>query len=161
MSLQRFLDAQAPVFDTALAELRDGRKRSHWMWFVFPQLAVLGRSATARFYGIESLDEAKAYVAHPVLGPRLLECVRAVLAHAGRSSHAIFGSPDDLKFRSCLTLFGRAAPHHGEFRAALVAFCDGEDPLTVDWLEARANEVDVGRPSSMADTDSLSKPLPQ
>jgi len=135
MTLQRFLDAQAPVIAAALAELRSGRKRSHWMWFVFPQLAVLGRSATARYYGIESLDEARRYVAHPVLGPRLLACTEAVLQHSGRSANAIFGSPDDLKFRSCMTLFGRAAPDLAVFRAALDAFYDGEDPLTLAWLE--------------------------
>jgi len=135
MTLQRFLDAQAPVIDTALAELRTGFKRSHWMWFVFPQLAALGRSATAKFYGIESLDEARRYLAHPVLGARLVACTEAVLRHAGRSAHAIFGSPDDLKFRSCMTLFGRADPAQAIFRRALDAFCDGEDPLTVDWLE--------------------------
>jgi len=134
MSLQRFLDAQAPVIDTALSELRAGRKRSHWMWFVFPQLAALGRSATAKFYGIESLDEARRYLAHPVLGARLLACTEAVLQHAGRSVHAIFGSPDDLKFRSCMTLFGRADPEQAVFRRALDAFCDGEDPLTLEWL---------------------------
>jgi uncharacterized protein (DUF1810 family) len=135
MTLQRFLDAQAPVIDTALAELRAGRKRSHWMWFVFPQLAALGRSATAKFYGIESLAEARRYVAHPVLGARLVACTEAVLAHAGLGAHAIFGSPDDLKFRSCMTLFGRAAPEQQIFRRALNAFYDGEDPLTLDWLE--------------------------
>jgi uncharacterized protein (DUF1810 family) len=140
MTLQRFLDAQAPVIDTALAELRAGRKRSHWMWFVFPQLAVLGRSATAKFYGIESLEEAQRYAVHPVLGPRLVACTEAALAHAGRSASAsaIFGSPDDLKFRSCMTLFARAAPEQPLFRKALAAFYDGEDPLTAQWLKRHA-----------------------
>jgi uncharacterized protein (DUF1810 family) len=134
--LQRFVDAQAPVFAAALAELRAGRKRSHWMWFVFPQLASLGRSGTARFYGIGSLDEARAYAAHPVLGARLLACTRAVLAHAGkRSLHEIFGSPDDLKFRSCMTLFARAAAEPAPFEEAIAALCDGPDPLTVAWLD--------------------------
>jgi uncharacterized protein (DUF1810 family) len=95
--LQRFVTAQEPVFETVLAELRAGRKRTHWMWFVFPQLAGLGRSSTARFYGISSIDEARAYLAHPVLGPRLDRCTRIVLASDGPSLHAIFGSPDDLK----------------------------------------------------------------
>lgn len=135
MTLQRFLDAQAPVIDTALSELRAGRKRSHWMWFVFPQLAALGRSGTAKFYGIGSLEEARRYLAHPVLGARLLACTEAVLAHAGRGAHAIFGSPDDLKFRSCMTLFGRADPEQAVFRRALDAFFDGEDPLTLGLLE--------------------------
>ncbi len=142
MSLQRFLDAQAPVIDTALAELRSGRKRSHWIWFVFPQLAALGRSPTAKFYGIASLDEARRYIEHPVLGPRLLACARAVLAHRGKSANAIFGSPDDLKFRSCMTLFGRAAPREAVFREALDAFYDGEDPLTATWLDdSRADDA--------------------
>ena len=143
MSLQRFLDAQASVIDTALAELRSGRKRSHWMWFVFPQLGVLGRSATAKFYGIASIDEARQYVAHPVLGPRLLACTEAVLTHAGKSANAIFGSPDDLKFRSCLTLFSRAAPQHEVFRTALRAFYGAEDPLTARWLDAPSADPGV------------------
>ena len=134
-NLQRFVDAQAPAFPAALAELRAGRKRTHWMWFVFPQLASLGRSGTARFYGIGSLDEARAYAEHPVLGARLVACTQAVLAHAGaRSLHEIFGSPDDLKFRSCMTLFANAAKERAPFDAALEAFCDGPDPLTVAWL---------------------------
>src|SRR3712207_1394859 len=93
--LERFVTAQAPMFTTALNELKAGQKRSHWMWFVFPQLSGLGRSAMATLYGIGSLDEARAYLAHPLLGPRLVECTRAVLAIEGRSLHAIFGSPDD------------------------------------------------------------------
>ena len=96
MDLQRFLDAQAPVIDAVMTELEAGTKRSHWMWFVFPQLRTLGRSSTALFYGLESVDEAKAYLAQPVLGDRLRACTRAVLGHRDRSAHAIFGSPDDL-----------------------------------------------------------------
>lgn len=103
--LQRFLDAQAPVYEHVLAELKAGQKRTHWMWFVLPQLQGLGRSPTARFYGIAGLDEARAYAAHPVLGARLVECVRTVLGVPSKTAHQIFGSPDDLKFRSCLTLF--------------------------------------------------------
>ncbi len=133
MNLTRFLDAQAPVIDAVMAELRAGAKRTHWMWFVFPQLKALGRSSTAKHYGIESLDEARAYLAHPVLGGRLKACTRAVLAHPDRTAHAIFGSPDDLKFRSCMTLFGIAAPEETLFAQALRQFYDGRpDPLTME-----------------------------
>ena len=133
--LQRFVAAQEPVFETVLAELRAGRKRSHWMWFVFPQLAGLGRSSTARFYGIGSIDEARAYLAHPILGPRLELCTRIVLASDNSSLHAIFGSPDDPKFRSCMTLFSLAAGDvDNPFRQALDRWCDGrpdEQTLTL------------------------------
>lgn len=133
--LARFLTAQAPVIDGVLAELQAGYKESHWMWFVFPQLSALGRSATARFYGIEDLEHARRYLAHPVLGPSLLECTRAVLAHGDRSAHAIFGSPDDLKFRSCMTLFDLAGPQQPEFRQALQRLYAGEPgPVTVGLL---------------------------
>ena len=132
-SLQRFVDAQDRVLPAVMAELRAGSKRSHWMWFVFPQLRALGRSATALHYGLADLEEARRYLAHPVLGPRLLECTRAVLAQSGRSAHAIFGSPDDLKFRSCMTLFGLAAPQQPLFAQALAAFYGGEpDRLTLE-----------------------------
>ena len=125
--LERFVTSQAPAFETVLAELRAGRKRTHWMWFIFPQLAGLGRSLTARFYGISSLEEARAYLGHPVLGPRLNQCTRIVLETKSPSLHAIFGSPDDLKFRSCMTLFSLAAndPDHA-FRDALDRWCDGQ-----------------------------------
>src|SRR4051812_18684620 len=103
--LHRFVEAQAPVYERALAELRSGRKQSHWMWFVFPQLKALGRSSTAQFYGLEDLAEARSYWAHPVLGPRLKAGVLAVLGVQDKTAHQIFGSPDDLKFCSCLTLF--------------------------------------------------------
>jgi uncharacterized protein (DUF1810 family) len=133
VNLQRFLDAQAPVIDAVMAELEAGEKRSHWMWFVFPQLESLGRSSTARFYGIGSVDEARAYLAQPVLGARLKACTRAVLGHQDRSARAIFGSPDDLKFRSSMTLFGLAAPEEPLFRQALERFCEGRpDLLTVE-----------------------------
>ena len=136
MNLQRFLDAQAPVIDVVMSELDAGEKRTHWMWFVFPQLEALGRSATARFYGIESIDEARAYLAQPVLGERLKACTRAVLMHGDRTAHAIFGSPDDLKFRSCMTLFNIAAPDEPLFRQALRQFFEGRpDPLTVGFCE--------------------------
>jgi uncharacterized protein (DUF1810 family) len=101
-NLERFVTAQEPVFETVLAELRAGRKRSHWMWFIFPQLAGLGRSSTARLYGISSIGEARAYLAHKLLGPRLELCTRTVTASEAPSLHAIFGTPDDLKFRSCM-----------------------------------------------------------
>src|SRR4051812_12574295 len=103
--LERFVTAQASAFATALDELKAGRKRSHWMWFIFPQLRGLGHSPMAQFYGISSLAEARAYLAHPRLGPRLILCTETVLAVEGRSVHAIFGSPDDMKFRSSMILF--------------------------------------------------------
>jgi len=130
--LQRFVAAQDGVIDAVRAELRAGRKRSHWMWFVFPQLSGLGASSTARFYGIATLEEARAYLAHPVLGVRLRECCALMLAVPDRSAHEILGSPDDLKFRSCLTLFSLAAPHEAVFGACLQRFYRGEpDPRTV------------------------------
>lgn len=134
---ERFVTAQAPVFETALAELRAGRKRSHWMWFIFPQLRSLGRSTTAQLYGIASLDEARAYLAHPLLGPRLDQCTSAVLASGGASLNAIFGSPDDMKFRSSMTLFALAAPDESHpFREALDRWCDGQmDERTVELVE--------------------------
>ncbi|KYF78144.1 hypothetical protein BE17_09950 [Sorangium cellulosum] len=134
--LQRFVDAQAPVYDRVLAELRRGEKTSHWMWFIFPQLQGLGYSAMARRYGIASKAEAEAYLKHPTLGPRLIECTRLVNQVEGRSLYDIFGSPDDLKFCSSMTLFARAAPHEGAFLAALEKYCDAEpDPRTLALLE--------------------------
>ncbi|CAO3358435.1 DUF1810 domain-containing protein [Azospirillum palustre] len=134
--LQRFVKAQDPVYVTVLAELSDGRKRSHWMWFIFPQLRDLGRSSTARFYGIAGLDEARAYLAHPVLGRRLAQATETVLAVQGRTLHEIFGSPDDLKFRSSMTLFAQAAAERGDlYRKALDRFCDGQpDDATLTLL---------------------------
>ena len=134
--LQRFVDAQAPVFETVCAELRAGRKASHWMWFVFPQLRGLGRSAMASAYGIASLDEARAYLAHPILGPHLQQCTQRVLDVEGRDAHAIFGSPDDLKFRSCMSLFAHVAGGRSVFVAALDRFFDGRsDPATLRLLD--------------------------
>jgi len=126
MKLQRFLDAQEPVYGQVLAELRAGAKRSHWMWFIFPQIAGLGRSPTAQVYAIASLDEARAYAAHPVLGVRLRQCTELVLAQQGLAIGGIFGFPDDLKFHSSMTLFARAT---GEalFRQALEQFFGGEE----------------------------------
>ena len=137
--LDRFLEAQARNFADALAELRAGEKRSHWMWYVFPQLAGLGLSPTAQFYGIASQGEARAYLAHPILGPRLLETTRAVLGHPGRSLHAIFGSPDCMKFCSSMTLFAHAAPTEPLFRQALATFCAGTPcPRTLELLAGDA-----------------------
>jgi uncharacterized protein (DUF1810 family) len=134
LSLERFVEAQAPVYARALAELKAGRKQSHWMWFVFPQIAGLGHSAMAQHYAIQNLAEARAYLAHPLLGKRLRECTQAVLDVEGKSAHAIFGSPDDLKFRSSMTLFDLASPND-IFRAALEKFFNGEaDALTVEKL---------------------------
>ncbi len=135
--LQRFVDAQAPLWDGVLAELRAGRKRTHWMWFVFPQLRGLGRSAMAQHFGLASLAEARAYLAHPLLGARLREATDAILGLADRDAHAIFGSPDDLKLRSCLTLFRQAQGEGGVFARALQKYFGGEpDPATLQLLAA-------------------------
>ena len=137
--LQRFVRAQGPVFETALAELRAGRKRSHWMWFIFPQHRALGRSQRAHFYGIASLDEAGAYLAHPLLGPRLELCTAAVLESSASSLNALFGSPDDMKFRSSMTLFAAVAAEGDTlFRQALDRLCEGRlDDRTLALLGAR------------------------
>ena len=133
--LNRFLQAQEGVYAAALAELRAGRKTSHWMWFVFPQFDGLGRSQTARFFAVKSLAEARAYLAHPVLGKRLRQCTAAVLGVAGRTASEIFGSPDDIKFRSSMTLFERAAPDCDLFSDALDRFFEGRrDRLTLELL---------------------------
>ncbi len=117
--LQRFVSAQNPVFEAVCDELRRGRKESHWMWFVFPQMRGLGHSAMATRYGISSQAEAEAYLHHPVLGARLRECTRLVNQIQGRSIDEIFGSPDNMKFRSCMTLFASATPDNAEFLHAL------------------------------------------
>ena len=133
--LQRFVDAQARVYHTVVDELRAGRKRSHWIWFIFPQVAGLGHSSMAQRYAISSLAEARAYLKHDVLGPRLHECAQLVNRIEGRSIHEIFGSPDDLKVRSSMTLFARAADDNGDFVALLERYYDGEeDPLTIEQL---------------------------
>ena len=135
--LQRFIDAQEGVHARALSELRAGRKTTHWMWFVFPQVAGLGSSAMAQRYAIGSLEEARAYLAHPVLGPRLVECTEAVLSHSDRTAHDILGSPDDVKLRSSMTLFVLVAGPESVFQRVLDAFFDGEtDTRTVDLVEA-------------------------
>ena len=133
--LDRFLQAQEPVMAAVRRELTEGRKRTHWMWFVFPQLRGLGRSATAQFYGIASLDEARAYLAHPVLGARLRECTGIVNRVEGRSAHEIFGSPDDMKLHSSVTLFSRVDPGDAVFREALAKYFGGvPDQPTVELL---------------------------
>jgi uncharacterized protein (DUF1810 family) len=132
--LQRFVDAQAPVYATVVAELRAGRKASHWMWFVFPQLRGLGHSAMAQHYGLACLDEARAYLAHPLLGARLRECTRLVLHGDSDDAHAIFGTPDDLKFRSSMTVFARAAAQEPLFVQALQRFFDGRTDARTDAL---------------------------
>ncbi|MCY1666229.1 DUF1810 domain-containing protein [Rhizobium sp. SL86] len=124
--LARFLAAQQPVYDQALQELRDGRKRSHWMWFIFPQIEGLGHSAMAERYAISGRAEAEAYLAHPLLGARLRDCTEAMLTHKDRSAHAILGSPDDLKFRSSMTLFDAVSKKGSAFGQALLQFYDGE-----------------------------------
>ena len=133
--LERFVDAQETVFQTVLEELKAGRKRTHWMWFIFPQLSDLGRSSTAKFYGIRSLEEARAYLGHSLLGPRLILCTRTVLQNQGRSLFEIFGSPDDLKFRSSVTLFEAAAAseeHRVLFGTAIDRLCAGDhDEITL------------------------------
>ncbi|MDB5691403.1 MAG: hypothetical protein JWO81_466 [Alphaproteobacteria bacterium] len=133
--LDRFVQAQAPVYAGALAELRQGRKQGHWMWFVFPQIAGLGRSATAVHYAIFSLAEARAYLAHPLLGPRLAESSRAVLAQRGRVAEAIFGRVDATKFRSSMTLFEAASGAPAPFGEALDVFYGGaRDQATLALL---------------------------
>lgn len=130
--LQRFVDAQAGVYDKVVDELRAGRKRSHWMWFVFPQLRGLGSSPMAQHYGIVSLAEARAYLAHELLGPRLRECVRLVNQVPDRSAVQIFGRPDDLKLKSSMTLFARATDDNEDFRSLLEKYYGGdEDEQTV------------------------------
>jgi len=133
--LEHFVLAQAPAYAGVLDELGRGRKTSHWMWFIFPQLAGLGRSVTAKYYGLIDLAAARAFLAHPVLGPRLVACTRLVNAIEGRSAHAIFGTPDDLKFRSSMTLFGQADPEEPVFGAVLAKYYGGiEDTATLALL---------------------------
>jgi uncharacterized protein (DUF1810 family) len=130
--MERFLNAQESVYSKVLAELVAGHKRTHWMWFIFPQIAGLGFSAMAQRYAITSLDEAREYLAHPVLGKRLEECTKAVLRHGNRTAYDIFDTPDDMKFRSSMTLFHRAAPSNPLFVQALDTFYGGEeDPNTI------------------------------
>jgi uncharacterized protein (DUF1810 family) len=133
--LNRFLEAQENSYERALAEIRDGEKVSHWMWYVFPQIDGLGMSFTTRRYAIKSLAEAQAYLGHPVLGPRLKACAEAALAVEGRSAWAIFGSPDDMKLRSSATLFALVSPNDSVFHRLLDKYFDGEpDRKTLELL---------------------------
>jgi uncharacterized protein (DUF1810 family) len=133
--LHRFLEVQDHVYDAVLGELRAGRKSSHWMWYIFPQLKGLGHSGTAQKFAIASLEEAKAYLQHPVLGPRLRECTQHVINVDGRSVEEIFCYPDNLKFRSCLTLFMTATTDNNVFKEALLKYFEGKpDQLTLDLL---------------------------
>src|SRR5665213_2650133 len=135
VALERFVQAQEPVMDQVRLELRAGHKRTHWMWFVFPQLRGLGRSAVAQHYAIAGLGEAHAYLQHPVLGPRLIECSELVCRVSGRSINQIFGSPDDLKFHSCMTLFSLVPDAAPVFRSALDQYFAGVlDRLTMQKL---------------------------
>ena len=134
--LNRFVQAQRGDYQQALTEIRSGRKRSHWIWYIFPQIAGLGYSAMSKRIAISSLGEAEAYLSHTVLGPRLIECAEAVLGVDGRSAHAIFGSPDDLKLRSCATLFARVSAPGSVFHRVLERYFQGEpDPETLRLLD--------------------------
>ena len=135
VNFQHFIDAQNPVISVVMGELRAGHKRTHWMWFVFPQHVGLGRSGMARRFGLGSIEEARKYLADPILGGRLAAWTESVLVHRTKSAREIFGTPDDLKFRSCMTLFAIAAPQQSIFQSALDEFFGGEpDPLTVALL---------------------------
>jgi uncharacterized protein (DUF1810 family) len=134
-NLERFTSAQAPVYEAVISELRHGRKTGHWMWFVFPQVAGLGGSWMSQEYAISSRAEAEAYLAHPILGPRLIECTRLVISADRSSIHEILGSVDALKFRSCMTLFSEVAKDPGVFREALERYFEGDpDQLTLDRI---------------------------
>ena len=135
-NLHRFLTAQTPTYDTVLAELRAGRKSSHWIWFIFPQIAGLGFSPTSQHFAIRDRAEAEAYLAHPILGPRLIECSQALLALKTNSASAVFGSPDDLKLKSSATLFAAVSPQQSVFRQLLGKFFEGsDDSKTIDLLK--------------------------
>ncbi|PKA42059.1 DUF1810 domain-containing protein (plasmid) [Rhizobium sullae] len=138
-NLERFINAQNGIYDQALEELRSGRKRSHWMWFIFPQIAGLGSSAMAERYAIRSAEEAAAYVADPILGSRLIRCVQAILSVKDRTAHDILGSPDDLKLRSSLTLFAAVSDQRSPFHEAIDHFYGGEfDERTIEILNTAA-----------------------
>ena len=136
-NLQRFVDAQSPIFDQVCSELRDGAKRSHWMWFIFPQIKGLDHSPLARKFAISSREEAKAYLEHPILGPRLIECTELVNVIEDRAIEQIFGYPDDLKFRSCMTLFADATGNQVFVDALRKYFKGRSDPSTLQQLETR------------------------
>ncbi|MGZ8171764.1 MULTISPECIES: DUF1810 domain-containing protein [Methylobacter] len=136
VDLSRFINAQESVYDSALAELRNGRKRTHWMWYIFPQIDGLGHSATSKHYAIKSIEEARQYLNHPVLGQRLLECAEAVFAIEGRSISEIFGYPDNLKLKSSMTLFAYVAASCSTFARIIDKYFNGEqDALTLQLLE--------------------------
>ena len=138
--LARFVRAQEPDYDEAMSEIRSGRKRSHWMWYIFPQFDGLGVSSTSRHYAIKSVAEAEAYLHHPVLGQRLLESARAVLGVEGRSALEVFGSPDDMKLRSCATLFASVAPAGSVFEQLLERYFGGErDDKTLRLIERQSD----------------------
>ena len=137
--LERFVRAQASSYSQALAELTRGQKESHWMWFIFPQIAGLGTSAMSQRFAIRNVDEAGAYLEHPVLGARLRECMQTLLDIESRTAHAIFGSPDDLKLQSCATLFAQVSPRDGIFERVLQKFFDGHrDEMTMRFLRAQS-----------------------
>ena len=141
-NLERFVQAQQAVYQQVTEELHGGYKRSHWMWFIFPQIEGLGRSETARYYAISSKEEAAAFLAHPVLGPRLEECTRLVLDIDGKSLDDIFGAPDDMKFRSCMTLFASVAGADSVFRECLRKYCgDQPDAQTLARLKQGSGAV--------------------
>ena len=138
-NLARFVAAQEGMFEAALAELRRGRKRSHWMWFIFPQIEGLGSSSASKKYAIRGLDEARAYLKHPVLGPRLLGCCRAILSIQGKSASEIMGYPDDLKLNSSMTLFALADDSHPEFRQVIDRYFQGQsDRRTLELLNLQS-----------------------
>jgi len=143
--LNRFLQAQENAYEPALEEIRRGRKLTHWMWYIFPQYAGLGFSSTSVFYAIKSLDEARAYLSHPVLGTRLVECCETLLALDGLTAHAIFGSPDDLKLCSCMTLFDLISPTGSVFEQVLAKYCDGKpDQRTLELIGNDLLQMDAG-----------------
>jgi uncharacterized protein (DUF1810 family) len=137
-NLNRFAEAQEITYPTALAEIKNGRKRSHWMWFIFPQLAGLGFSETSQFYGIKSIEEAAAYLNHPVLGKRLLEISEALLTIDGKTANQVFGNPDDMKLRSSMTLFAAVGGENSVFRKVLEKYFNGqEDTKTLQLLKSK------------------------
>lgn len=139
--LNRFVRAQEDDYEQALSEIKNGRKRSHWMWYIFPQFAGLGFSATSKRYSIKSIAEAQAYLSHPALGPRLMECAAAALGVQGRTAHDIFGSPDDMKLRSCATLFACVSPAGSVFDQILNKYFQGDrDRQTLDLLDVAASK---------------------
>jgi uncharacterized protein (DUF1810 family) len=144
--LARFVEAQERNYRQALAEIKAGRKQSHWMWYVFPQFEGLGNSPTSRHYAIKSVEEARAYLAHPVLGPRLVECADALLRTKGRSAYDIFGSPDDVKLRSSATLFASVSTPGSVFDQIIERYFDGEpDARTTALISKSGGSVERGR----------------